>query len=107
MTSKKSAFMGPCKRFPNIAKAALEISYDNGGINRGRTEAKMLRELGRYLDGSQYRDCLLDIDRFLGKLTDDELVAICTAEESERQELIVLGPPFTDALLNEIFEKVG
>src|SRR3546814_3676420 len=40
----------PHCRFPGIARAALEISYDNGGIDADRTEAKLLRQLDRFLE---------------------------------------------------------
>jgi len=95
------------KRYPGIAKAALEISYDNGGINRDRTEGKMLRELDRFLEGVPYADLLPDIDRFLGKLNEEDLNTICAGEHTDQQAIVALGPPFTDTLLTDIFEQVG
>lgn len=37
----------PAPKRTGIQRAALEISYDCGGINRYRTEAQMLRKLAK------------------------------------------------------------
>ena len=99
--------MNAKQRYPGIAKAALEISYDNGGINRDRTEAMMFRKLGRVLETLPYSEHVPEIDRFLGKLSAEDLDTICAGEHTDQQALVALGPPFTDTLLNDVFEKVG
>lgn len=99
--------MNAAKRYPGIAKAALEISYDNGGINRDRTEAMMLRKLGRVLETLPYSEHLPAIDRFLGKLNEEDLNTICAGEHTDQQAIVALGPPFTDTLLTDVFEQVG
>lgn len=97
-------------RYPGITKAALEISYDNGGINRYRTEATMKQSLARFLDRCG-RDLsqLSAIDQWLHGLSENDLQTVCSGEEIEQKELLRDrdAPPFTDQLLNEIFEKVA
>lgn len=102
--------MKPHVRYPGIAKAALEIAYDNGGINRHRTEAGHRRDLNRFLDRQTLPvDVLVAIDGFLSELSDDDLLLVTAGEQSEAEEFLrtKAAPPFLGALLNDIFEKVG
>lgn len=92
------------KNYPSIVKAALEISYDNGGINRFRTEEQMLSDLENFLK-SQDTFTLQYVEKDLISLTEEEFQTACTGEQTEREELYLLKA--TDDLLNEIFEKVG
>jgi hypothetical protein len=91
--------------FPGITKAALEIAYDNGGINRDRSEKKMLGELERWL-AKQPAEILPDIDAWLSSLSKDDLITVCAGEESEQQAILQNAPPFTDKLLNDYFGEV-
>lgn len=91
--------------FPGIAKAALEIAYDNGGINRYRTEKKMLGELDKFLS-TQPGELLPAIDAWLSSLSSDDLELVCAGEQSEAAKVLAEAPPFTDQLLNDYFEEV-
>lgn len=94
-------------RFPGIEKAAIEISYDNGGINRDRTKKTMLAELRRYLPMIPYYDELPAIDKWLGGLSAEDLLTVCAGEVSEQDVILANGPPFSGQLLIDIFENVG
>lgn len=94
-----------------IRRAALEISYDNGGINRMRSEADLKRDLRAFLRSTDLVTAaeLRAVDRWLSALTDEEMNTVCCAEETEMQCFMRLrgAPPKTNDLLNEIFERVG
>ncbi len=93
--------------YANIEKAALEIAYDNGSINRGRSENDALAELHRFLDRSGYAtDQLSNIDDWLGNLSDDDLQTVCAGEEQEADAILRGSPIFTLTLLTDIFENV-
>lgn len=92
-------------RYPGIARAALEMAYDNGGVNRHRPERVTMKELDIVLAGGI--DVAFDlsaIDRWLTELSDDELLTAVAGEHSEVQELMTRAPPGTDELLNAIFD---
>jgi hypothetical protein len=98
----------PHQRCPGIARAAREISYDVGGINRDRTEADMLRELDRCLDTAGMDPSHLhEIDAWLGSLSDDDLDTVCSGEEADANTILQAGPPFTSQLLTDIFERAA
>ena len=90
----------------NIRRACLLISRSNGGINRDRSEARVLREMQRFLDMIPYRDELLPIDSWLGTLTPDQFETVCDGEQSEADSILenTYAPPFTSTLLNDYFE---
>lgn len=92
-------------RFPGIKRAALAIVLDNGGINRYRTESRMYRELGRFLS-RQPEETLATIDAWLTSLTDEEFSSACSGAAPEDMALLQGAPPFTNDLLDAIFEKV-
>jgi hypothetical protein len=91
-------------QFPSIVKAAIEISYDNGGINRFRTEEMMLDDLEVFLN-TKDQFVLSMVNRDLKSLTEEELHIACCGEETEMKELYLLA--VTYELLNEIFNEVG
>lgn len=92
-------------QYPNITKAALEISYDNGGINRERSEADLVRDLGKFL-APMDEDMLANIDGWLGNLSKEDLNTVCAGERTEQRDLLAAAPPFTGSLLNDIFDEV-
>jgi hypothetical protein len=93
-------------RMDNIRKACLLISYDNGGVNRYRSETQVLREMQKFVDSRPYNDEIKAIDAFLGTLTPDQMETICAGEESEANAILVGAPAFTETLLEEYFEEV-
>lgn len=91
--------------YPNIEKAHLEIAYDNGGINRYRSEDKAQRELRCFLPQLPYtQDVMLTIDAWLGSLSADDLQAVCIGEDCAADALLMSAPPHTQAVLTAIFE---
>lgn len=93
------------ERFPGIKRAALEIAYDNGGINRHRSESAMLQELERFL-ARQPSELLPDIDRWLLALSDSDLETVCCGEERDQLSIVKSAPPFTHQLLDDYFNEV-
>lgn len=105
------------EKLPGISKAALEIAYDNGGINRGRSEDDCLKELAAYLQENWLSAThsglktilyanLLSIDRWLDQLSAEDLSTACAGEETEADAILVGSPPQTNELLNGIFNHV-
>lgn len=88
----------------NIRKACLLISYSNGGINRGRTELKALRELQRFIDSRPYADELKPIDAWLGTLTESQFETVCDGDQDEAEIITKAAPAFTETILNEWFD---
>jgi hypothetical protein len=94
-------------RFPHLAKACLEMSYDNGGIHRYRNEDVAKEEYRQVLgaDGV-YEEDLKIIDDFIATLTEDEVMTLVAGEETEMQAIVARCsiPEKLDGLLNDIFE---
>lgn len=95
------------ERYPAITRACIEISYDNGGVNRTRSEKQVRRELSAFLDrwppGSEH---LSAIEAWLAKQSKEAISTICCGEYSEQQTALKDAPPFTDQLLNNYFDEV-
>lgn len=92
-------------RFPGIKRAALEIAYDNCGINITRIERRMLSEFWRWLD-RQPGELLPAIDAWLAALSSDNLQTVCAGDQDEARVILQSAPPFTEKLLNDYFEEV-
>lgn len=92
-------------QWPGITRAALEIAYDNGGVNRLRSEDQVRREIAAWL-ARQPADVLPAIDAWLSSLSDAELSDFCAGGDDRSQELAAAAPPFTDQLLNQYFDEV-
>lgn len=88
----------------NIRRACLLISRSNGGINRYRPEAKVLRELQQFIDSRPYHDELRPIDHWLGTLTASDLETVCDGDQDEAETITKAAPAFTETLLNEWFD---
>lgn len=99
----------PHAAYPGIYKAALEIAGDNGGINRGRSEAQHRLDFDAFMSAGQLpAGALKAIDAWLSALTDDEMHVVCAGEEAEMLAFIRdrQAPAFTLELLDEIFGEV-
>lgn len=96
-------------RFPGIAKAALEMAFANGGVNRHRREVDVLKDLEGVLafSGVDMAMDLTAISAWLDTLADDHLLVVADGEETEMQNLLVGAPAGTDELLNEIFHHAS
>ncbi len=90
----------------SIRKACLLISYSNGGVNRDRSEARVLREMQHFIDTRPYNGELKAIDAWLGTLTADQLETVCDGEQSEMDAIMKGAPAFTETLLHDYFEDV-
>jgi hypothetical protein len=99
--------------YPGIERAALEIAYCNGGVNRDRTEQDVREEfrlfLGLFIQiNPTYTLAVLEaIDAWLKGLSDEDLNDLCDGELEATPRIFPGIPPLTDGLLNEIFDKVG
>lgn len=92
-------------RYPGIARAALEMAYDNGGVNRFRPESATIEELDIILAHDTYATLdLSTISEWLSGLSYDELVIAVAGEETETAELMAAAPVGTIELLNAIFD---
>lgn len=92
-------------RMDNIRKACLLISYSNGGVHRGRSETKVLRDLQHFIDSRPYADEMKSINAWLGTLSEQQLETVCDGDQDEAEAITRSAPPFTEALLNEWFEE--
>lgn len=94
--------------YKNIERAYLEIAYDNGGINRERSEEVALNELRTWLRDYLGSSRLRVIDTWLETLNEEQLSALCCGSEEEQEQVLVEGevPPLANALLNEIFDNI-
>jgi hypothetical protein len=94
--------------FDGIKRAALEISLDNGGINRDRSIEQMTKELDDFLEKTKDVITLFLIDAWLRSLSEEDMNTVCAGgqDEPETIELMSKAPSGTNELLNEIFEQV-
>lgn len=95
------------EEYPNIYRAGLEISYDNGGINRDRSENDFCKDLQKFIDNYPRKELLPSFDLFLGSLTKEELITLCAGDQDEARDIMIECSCDIGSLLNEIFEKVG
>lgn len=80
---------GSWDTWPNIRKAALELAYDNGMINRFNSEEEWLGAASLCLsaDGVDYADLQI-LDNFIATLTDEQVITLVAGEHEEMQALI-------------------
>lgn len=97
--------MNKIDRYQGITRALLEIEYDNGGINRDRTENDALLESEEVLASCDDAD-LAEIDSWLASLNPEELQLVCCGEQSEAEEFMTrrAAPTKTNGLLNDLFK---
>lgn len=93
--------------YSNIVKAAKEIWYDNGMINRLELESKveLLLNWLQTLDSN----LLETIELELSKLSEEDLETVCCGEETEQERLASKSVnEFLDRIFDEEYEiKVG
>lgn len=93
------------QRFPGLSRAALEMAYANGGINRDRREDEVLKKLHE-LVGSFVVIDMMPIDLWLSRLSEDDMLTAVDGEEEDQKKVLAGAPPMTDLILNAIFEHV-
>lgn len=103
--------MSAIEKWPGLKKAALDIAYDNGMINRCCPEDDWLRSLDPVLGADGVYDA--DLERWsewLLTLSEDELSVVAAGEETEMLAIMANAPPCDsgegdlNGLLNDIFE---
>lgn len=96
-------------QYPGLRRAALEIAYDNGMVNRTTTEEKWLTSLDPIVGatGVDHAD-LQAMSEFIDTLTEEELNELCCGGQGEpEQEAVLNRAPDReklDGMLNDIFE---
>lgn len=98
------------ERFPGLRKAALEIAYDNGLINRFVGEKDYLKSLDEVLGAEGvYEADLQAWDEWLESLDEDDLLTVATGDEYDMGEILAKAPTSGSnegslhGLLNDIF----
>lgn len=82
-------------QYPNIRRAYLEMSYDNGGINVTRTEEDAITDSQPVMStiaGNVSADDLQRLDAWIGTLSDDQVQTLIAGEETETAAIVALGP---------------
>lgn len=103
------------ERFPGLCRATLELAYDNGGINRDRSEDDCLHEFALYLEEHWLRAehaglrtmllcAVIVIDDWLSQLSDEDVNTACNGEETEAAAILETAPHGTSDILDGIFE---
>ncbi|NMG39854.1 hypothetical protein GRZ55_11420 [Chelativorans sp. ZYF759] len=97
----------PKTTYPGIARAALLIALDNGGINRFRSQQQQEREMARWL-ATQPEHEIKPVDAWLATLSDEQMEQVCCGGEGEPEQAAAMAdaPPFTNEILNSYFEEV-
>lgn len=93
--------------YPGLKKAALEIAYDNGMINRNCTEEQYTRSTDPIIGAESVYDEDLKIwSDWIDNLNDEDLSTLCCGESCEMEEIISKAPKaeFLDGLLNDLFD---
>lgn len=94
-------------RFPGIARATLEMSYCNGGINRERREKDVLEKLEPLLIECDLAMDLPAISAWAMALSDEDMLTLVDGEESDQHAIVTCAPHGTDGLLNLIFDNAA
>jgi len=95
------------QRFPGIARAALEMSYANGGVNCGRRESDVLEKLEPILAECDLAMDLPEISKWLDALSSGDMLTLVDGEESDQHQIVTCAPNGTDSILNLIFDHVA
>lgn len=100
-----------CERLPGICKAIILMERCNGGINIYRTEEQVLTAIGNAIPqhGLDIAFNLSAIDKYLGKLSDDDLLNVVDGDEDERKDFMAKteAPSGTDELLEFFFDNAS
>lgn len=103
--------MPDCKieTYPGLKRAALEIAYDNGMINRFEPKAEYLSSLDQVL--ADYFPADLETwSKWLNDRSDEAIQIITCGETTEMEALMAIAPtsthgPSLNDLLNAMFER--
>jgi len=100
--------------YPGIEFATKEMAYDNGCINRDRSEEDLIRGLYNWLrdvDPETFNATTLQmIDVWLSSLAEKDMHLLCAGEEGEQHDVLMCAPvgirEYANLLLTLIFEEV-
>lgn len=90
--------------YPKIKTAFLAIAYDNGGINRVRSQEQMLAEANEWLS-KQVKYDLDHIEKWLSNRDDGEIEMICTDSEAYENTHEHIDEN-VDNFLNDYFNEI-
>lgn len=94
--------------YPNIKAAYLTMESCNGGINRNRSQEDACRESDAVIGAEGvYHDDLVQIDAWLGTLSDEQILTFVDGEESEIEALVKSGGDIGEkahGLFNDLFD---
>jgi hypothetical protein len=92
------------KVFPNIKRAALEIAYDNGMINRQELELDFIRSVNERLEAMPVIK-LAGLEGWLAGLDQQTFQTACVGEHNDMMEVMKTAPDpeFAEKALNVIF----
>lgn len=88
-------------QFEKIQKAAEEIWYDNGMVNRHEPLEDKLTKLSAWLL-KQDQTMLKNMEAQLNQLSQEELEIVCCGDEADQEQL---ASPELNAFLNQIFDE--
>lgn len=98
-------------KLPGVSKAIVLMERCNGGVNRYRTEADVLRAIGKAIPqhGLDIAFNLAAIDKYLASLSDDDLLNVVDGDQDERKAFMKKtdAPDGTDELLEFFFDNAS
>lgn len=100
-----------CERLPGVCKTIVLLERCNGGINIYRTEAQVLKAIGKAIPqhGLDIAFNLSAIDKYLGGLPDDDLLNIVDGDQDECKALMEKtgAPAGTNELIEFFFDNAS
>lgn len=102
-------------KYPGIERATIEMAYDNGCINRDRSEESLVLDLVSWMrdvetEHGMRPETLQACDEWLTSLSVGELRLLCAGDESEQAVILAKVPAVqavpVELLLTWIFEEV-
>lgn len=88
--------------FPAIIRAAVEIAYDNGMVNRLQPEQECILNMVMDAMTKYTPEDFIVAEKFLTSLSEEQMYEICTGGWSQSDDPNF--NPFIDEFLNTLFE---
>lgn len=99
------------ERIPGVCKAIVLMERCNGGVNCYRTEADVLKAIGKAIPqhGLDIAFNLSAIDKYLNGLSDDDLLNVVDGDQDECKAFMTKtgAPSGTDELLEFFFNNAS
>jgi hypothetical protein len=87
--------------YPRFRQVCLDMCYDNGGINRFRTEAQFLSAVDDVIKEFD-PELISESEVFLNSLSDNERAVVADGEEEEVASILVKMEPDHGVRLNQL-----